>query len=191
MNSDETVEFPNRLTWRRWLAANHAEKDGLWLIIYKKHAGKFGLTYQDALEEAIIHGWIDGKLKRIDGEKHMIRFTPRRQGSIWSRINREKAERLIAQGKMTPTGHAKIEEAKKAGLWDTVYTNKRKERIPTDLKTALQSNHDAWLKFQTFANSYRNTYIRWIKDAKTQETRTRRIRRVVERTMAGKKPGEN
>ncbi|MCJ7443221.1 MAG: YdeI/OmpD-associated family protein, partial [Methanotrichaceae archaeon] len=96
---------------------------------------------------------------------------------------------LIRRGCMTATGLAKIEEAKKNGLWDAAYTNKKKERMPTDLKNALQQKSGAWESFQDYANSYRNAYVGWINAAKTEETRKRRIKEVVERAIKKKKPG--
>jgi len=119
----------------------------------------------------------------------MIKFTPRRIGSVWSKINREKAERLIRAGRMSAAGLARIEEAKKSGLWDAAYTNKKKDRMPPDLKAALVQDKTAWDNFRKFANSYRNMYIGWVKGAKTEETRKRRMKEVVARSLKNKKPG--
>jgi uncharacterized protein YdeI (YjbR/CyaY-like superfamily) len=107
--------FPGREDWRAWLAAHHATAQEIWLVIHKKHAGKAGLTYVEALEEALCFGWIDGILKRIDDEKHTIRFSPRRKNSIWSEQNKKRIRKLIQEGRMTEAGLAKIKEAKANG----------------------------------------------------------------------------
>jgi uncharacterized protein YdeI (YjbR/CyaY-like superfamily) len=118
-----------------------------------------------------------------------LRFSPRKAKSVWSKINKEKAELLIAQGKMTNAGLAKIKEAKKNGLWEAAYTNKKKDAIPDDLEVALSQNDSAWHNFHRFANSYRNMYIGWIISAKTEETRKKRIVEVVKRSALNIKPG--
>jgi uncharacterized protein YdeI (YjbR/CyaY-like superfamily) len=118
-----------------------------------------------------------------------LRFSPRKTKSVWSKINKGKAELLIAQGKMTDAGLAKIEEAKKNGLWEEAYTNRKKDVIPTDLENALSENRIAWVNFHSFANSYRNMYIGWVTSAKTKKTRKMRITEVVKRSTLNKKPG--
>ena len=122
-------------------------------------------------------------------ERFILKYTPRKQKSVWSKINKEKAKKLIASDKMMQAGLEKIEEAKKQGLWDTAYTNLVKDRLPSDLKKALMENKTAWKNFQNFANSYRNMYIGWVKSAKTQSTKKKRINEVVKRSAYNKKPG--
>ena len=129
-------------------------------------------------------------MRSIDEEKYAIRYSPRRTRSVWSKINKEKAERLIALGKMAEAGLARIEEAKKNGLWDEAYTSRREVEIPPDLEAALQEDKQAWINFHNFANSYRNNYIYWINTAKREETRKKRISVVLERARLNKKPGE-
>jgi len=181
--------FKNRKEWRSWLEKNHMKLDEVWLIHYKKSSSKKNLTHFDAVEEAICFGWIDSKLKKIDEERFILRYSPRKPRSVWSKINKENAEKMISLGKMMPVGFEKIEEAKKQGYWDTAYTNLEKERMPSDLKKALIMNKTAWNNFQHFANSYRNMYIGWVKNAKTDETRKKRISEVVKRSLNNKKPG--
>ena len=161
-----------------------------WLIHYKKHTNKVSISYNQALEEALCFGWIDGKLQSIDEEKYRIRYSPRKGRSVWSKINKEKAEELIKSGKMIDAGLTKIEEAKKNGNWDSAYTNRNIEKLPIDLRDALLQEKDALYNFQRFANSYRNNYIGWINEAKAEATRTRRIKEVVKRSSMNKKPGE-
>jgi uncharacterized protein YdeI (YjbR/CyaY-like superfamily) len=115
---DEALSFQTRADWRGWLSKNHAITTSVWLFFFKKSTGKKGITIEDAVEEAICFGWIDGKLKRVDEERFMLRFSVRKDGSVWSRINRLRAEKLIADGKMTSAGLAKIEQAKISGYWD-------------------------------------------------------------------------
>ena len=189
MQTEKVLYFENGVSWRKWLAQNHHNAKEAWLIFYKKHSGKTGISYDEALEEALCFGWIDGKMQGIDEEKYMIRYTPRKAKSVWSKINKEKALRLLESGRMTDAGMAKIEEAKKNGNWDSAYTNRETDELPLDLKNALMQEKDAWYNFQRFANSYRNNYIGWVNGAKSENTRKRRIGEVVKRSSMNKKPG--
>jgi len=189
MELSNALSFKDGQEWHQWLQLNHAVESGAWLLIYKKHSAKAGISYDEALEEALCFGWIDGKMQSVDPDKFILRFSPRKAKSVWSKINKERAERLIAQGKMTEAGLSKVEDAKKNGLWDEAYTNRKKGEIPSDLETALSSNRTAWVNFHNFANSYRNMYIGWVIGARTEETRKRRIAEVVKRSTLNKKPG--
>jgi len=181
--------FKNRDEWRYWLEKNHAILNEIWLIHYKKSLRKKNLNHFDAVEEALCFGWIDSKLKKIDEERFILKYFPRKSKSVWSKINKDNTEKMISLGKMTQAGFDKIKEAKKQGFWDTAYTNLVKEPLPSDLKKALVINQTAWKNFQHFANSYRNMYIGWVKNAKNEETRKKRISKVVERSLHNKKPG--
>lgn len=189
MKENPVLYFKNKNEWRKWLEENHKKFNEVWLIHYKKPTSKKSVNHFDAVEEALCFGWIDSKLKKIDDEKFILKYSPRKQKSFWSKINKEKAEELIAMGKMTQAGIEKIKEAKKHGHWDTAYTNLKKERLPSDLKIALMKNKIAWNNFQNFANSYRNMYIGWVNNSKTEVTRKRRIDEVVNRAANNKKPG--
>jgi len=189
MNKREALYFKDKDEWRKWLVNHHKKSKEIWLIHYKKSIGKKGINHTDAVEEALCFGWIDSKLKKIDEERFILKYTPRKQKSVWSKINKEKAEELIASGKMTQVGLEKIQEAKKHGLWDTAYTNLKKDRLPSDLKKSLMENKTAWNNFKNFANSYRNMYIGWVEGAKTEVTRKKRIIEVVKRSSFNKKPG--
>ena len=189
MELDKGLFFKDRNEWRKWLERNHSKSSEALLIHYKKSSGKEGLNHFDAVEEALCFGWIDSKLRRIDEERFMLRYTPRKEKSVWSKKNKDTAERMIQSGKMSDAGIKKIELAKKHGLWDAAYTNLVKERLPSDLKKALMKDNIAWKNFQSFANSYRNTYIGWVKNAKIETTRNRRINEVVTRSKDNKKPG--
>lgn len=187
MEFEEALYFKNREEWRKWLSKNHDKENEVWLIHYKKHSNKLGVNHGEAVEESICFGWIDGKLKRVDNKKFILRYSPRKANSVWSKINKEKAEKMIKLGKMSKYGLVKIEEAKKIGSWDNAYTNKKKEMMPPDLKKALMKNKKAWYNFQNFANSYRNMYIGWINGSKTDETRRKRIEKVVKQSLQNKK----
>jgi uncharacterized protein YdeI (YjbR/CyaY-like superfamily) len=181
------VFFKDRSTWRRWLEKNHDKASEIWVLAYKKRLGKTCIDYEEALEEAICYGWIDCRMRRIDDEKHMWRFAPRRPNSIWSLKNRKTTERLIEEGRMTEHGMAKVEAAKMSGMWDKAYVPSRPPRLPKDLKDALKEDDVAWMNFQAFANSYRNTYIHWVISAKRDETRSKRIKEVVRMAKLDKK----
>lgn len=189
MESGNILDFKDSGRWREWLQLNHNIKNKALLYIYKKDSTTPGISYNDALEEALCFGWIDGKMKSIDKDKFILRFSPRKAKSVWSKINRDKAELLISQGKMTDAGMEKIEQARKNGMWETAYTNKKRDEIPGDLEAALSGNKAAWKNFHGFANSYWNTYIEWISGAKTEETRKRRVEEVVKRAELNRKPG--
>jgi len=181
------LDFQDRHEWRNWLAQNHDKVKEAWLIFHKKHSGKTGISYDEALEEALCFGWIDGKLQSIDKVKYRLRFSPRKSRSIWSKRNKEKAVWLIEQGKMTDTGLAKIEEAKTNGFWEAPYMSGTEETIPPDLESALFENKIAGDNFHNLARSYRNMFIRWLNSARTEETRKKRISEIVKRAQSDNK----
>ncbi|MFC2122926.1 YdeI family protein [Bacteroidota bacterium] len=189
MDINAAINFKDIQGWRNWLKQNHNKETEAWLVIYKKRSKQAGLRYDKALEEALCFGWIDGKMKSVDEDRFILRYSPRKANSVWSKINKDKAEQLIAQGRMTIAGLAKIEEAKKNGFWDVAYTNKTRDEIPLDLKEALMENPIAWNSFKGFANSYHNMYIGWVNIAKTKETRRKRIIEVIKRSALNIKPG--
>jgi uncharacterized protein YdeI (YjbR/CyaY-like superfamily) len=189
MAGSEGRHCRNRSEWRKWLQRNHDKKDEIWLVYYKKHTGKPSVTHAEAVEEALCFGWIDSRVNRLDEERYRQKYTPRKSKSVWSKINKDAAERLIREGKMTPAGMEKINEAKKDGRWAKAYTSRKRMRMPSDLKKALTSNKKAWKNFSNFAKSYQNMYIGWVTSAKMRETREKRIREVVKRSAQNKKSG--
>jgi uncharacterized protein YdeI (YjbR/CyaY-like superfamily) len=172
--------FKTRHEWRGWLEKNHKAKKEAWVVFYKKHTGEPGVSYLDVLEEALCFGWIDGPLKRIDNEKHAIKFTPRRKQSVWAESNIERAKRMIRIGKMTPAGLEAFRghEARKVP---------KNIPMPQDLEDALKKSRKAWENFQKFPPSHRKHYFWWIISAKQPETRERRIREVVKRAAENRK----
>jgi len=185
----ETREFASAAAWRAWLADNYHREKEAWLLIRKKHACGSGVTYLEALEEALCFGWIDGILKRVDDEKHLIRFSPRRKGSIWSGQNKKRVRQLIRAGRMTEAGLARIKEAKANGQWDQAVQREDITLVPPELVTALAQNERARANFDRLAPSYRKQFIYWISAAKHQETRDRRVSEAVELLAQGKKLG--
>ncbi|MBX7236434.1 MAG: YdeI/OmpD-associated family protein [Caldilineales bacterium] len=164
----------SRAEWRQWLAEHHAETEGVWLVSYKRATGQPRLEYEEAVEEALCFGWIDSTLNVLDAERSRLWFAPRRAGSIWSRSNKERVERLIQAGAMTPAGLAKIEAAKKSGAW-TALDELETLTIPPDLAAALAAYEPARLHFDAFPRSARLAILAWIASAKKPETRARRI----------------
>jgi len=185
----QPLYFKDGREWRSWLEKNHTSATEAWLLYYKKNSGKTSISYNETLEEALCFGWIDGKLKSIDEEKFTIRYSPRKARSLWSLNNRETAERLIKEGRMTVAGLEKIEEARRNGLWEKAYSSRRDDTLPVDLREALMKDAAAWENFTNFARGQRNSYIYWVELARTVETRRRRINTVVERSRQNLKPG--
>ena len=188
MNESEPLDFRHAKEWQRWLRRNYAKSQGEWVYMYKK-AARDGLRYQDALDEALCFGWIDGQIHAVDEEKFRQRWTPRRTGSVWSQANKTRATRLIAEGRMTGAGLAAVKEARRTGKWQAAYTNRREDRVPADLAKALRAEPEAWRNFKGLAQTYRNMYAGWVRGAKRAETRQRRIAAVVRRALRNLKPG--
>ena len=190
MTEENPRYFKSLREWRNWLNTNHAVVRSIWIAIQKKASQKVGVRYQEAVLEAIAYGWIDGKIKRLNDTEFMQRYTPRRRNSIWSRSNRERAERLIAEGKMTSAGFKAVEEAKQTGRWNQAYAvQKTADNWPQDLIDILKTNTIAYQNFSAFPPSARIMYIHWINEAKRQDTRERRIRTVVTRSSKNLRPG--
>jgi len=188
MGDERTLRFRDPEEWRRWLEARHATEAEAVLLLSKKSVAE-GLHYEEALEEALCFGWIDGKLRAHDDRTFAQRFTPRRPGSVWSEANRRRAVRLLREGRMRPPGLAAIETAKRTGAWASAARPSGVPAMPEDLRSALQADAKAWAHFRAWGDSYRSACIRWVLSAKREETRTRRIRRIVERAIEDKRPG--
>jgi uncharacterized protein YdeI (YjbR/CyaY-like superfamily) len=169
------LQFNNQAAWSKWLAANHAKFDGVWLKLAKKASGIRTVTYAEAIEEALCYGWIDGLLRRHDESFYLQRFTPRRARSSWSQINRQKVERLIAEGRMKPAGLEQVESAKADGRWDAAYPPQSTATVPDDLRQALDQNPAANAFFETLTSQNRYAILFRVRDAKRPETRAKRI----------------
>ncbi len=188
MPADELpiLEFADREAWAEWLQEQPQSSPGLWLKFAKKSTGIPTVTHPEALEEALRHGWIDGQRAPHDESYYRMRFTPRRSGSKWSRINRDKAAQLIEQGRMTPAGLAQVEAAKRDGRWEAAYEPQSSASVPDDFQRALDANPAAQEFFQTLRAARRYSFLYRIADAKRPETRARRIREFVAMLAQGR-----
>jgi uncharacterized protein YdeI (YjbR/CyaY-like superfamily) len=171
--------FERQQDWEAWLEEHHANSAGLWLRLAKKGSGIQSLSYAEALEVALCYGWIDGQKKSYDESSWLQKFTPRGPKSIWSKINREKAQQLIESGKMRPAGLKAIESAKGDGRWDAAYDSQRSAEVPTDFQAALDSNPEAQAFFATLNRVNRYAILFRIQTAKKPETRAKRIEQFI------------
>ncbi len=175
-----TLRFASKAAWQRWLAANHSSSPGIWMEIAKARAGSNSVNYTEALEVALCYGWIDGQKAAAGNTTWLQRFTPRRPRSRWSRINRDKAEALIAARLMAPSGLAEVERAKKDGRWEAAYHGQARADVPEDLAAALAANPAAAAFFGALDSRNRYSILYRVQDAKRPETRTRRIEAFIE-----------
>lgn len=177
------VTVKTRAELRSWLSANHSQQDGIWLVTYKKSAGKLHLPYSEVVEEALCFGWIDGQTRSLDARRTMLLLTPRRAKSVWSRPNKERVERLIANRLMRPEGAAKIERAKRDGSWDFL-NDVDALVIPADLEAALSADPRVRKGFDSLTVSMRRRLLYYLKSAKGPTTRERRIQEILARCAA-------
>ena len=165
--------------WRAWLDEHHAQSQGAWLKIAKKDAAPVSVTYAEALEEALCYGWIDGQKKAYDEAFWLQKFTPRRRGSVWSKVNVAKAEQLIASGAMQPAGLREVEAARQDGRWDAAYASQRDIAVPADFLAELEKNPGAKAFFATLNSVNRYAICFRIQTARKPETRRARIAKFV------------
>jgi uncharacterized protein YdeI (YjbR/CyaY-like superfamily) len=165
--------------WRAWLASHH-ESGGVWLVLAKKGTIEpTSLTYDEALEEALCHGWIDGQVNRRDEATYRQRFTPRRSRSSWSKRNVAIAERLLAEKRMHPAGIAEIARAQDDGRWDAAYAGSASIEVPPDLAEALAAEPEARALFELLTRQNRYAILYRIETAKRADTRARRIEQLI------------
>ncbi|MDC3955382.1 YdeI/OmpD-associated family protein [Polyangium jinanense] len=174
------VAFEHPRAWSTWLASNHASSRGVWLKLAKKASGVASVTYPEAVDVALVWGWIDGQKRSFDEAAWLQKFTPRSPKSIWSKINREKALALIASGEMQPPGLAEVERAKQDGRWDEAYDSPSRATVPPDLSDAFAKNPRAAAFFATLNATNRYAVLFRIQTAKKPETRQKRITQFVE-----------
>lgn len=187
MTELETLNVNTREAWRAWLARHHASASEVWLRYAKRHTGEARVEYDAAVEEALCFGWIDGLVRTVDDRYYAQRFTPRRAGSKWSAINRRRFARLVREGRVTNAGLAKSPPPEPTTADDS--PARSEPAVPPEFRRALRSAPTAWRTFESLAPSYRRLYLRWIAEAKREETRTRRIEKAIGLLAAGKKPG--
>ena len=181
--------IPTRDEWRKWLAQNHDKSSGVWLVFYKKHTHVPTLQYDAAVEEALCFGWIDSIIKKLDEQRYARKITPRKPNSRWSEWNKRRANTLIKKGLMTTHGLARIDRAKRTGLWKQSTRPEISLEIPKELKEALAKNKKARTFFGQLAPTYQKQFIGWIVVAKRQETRDRRAKESIVLLENGKKLG--
>jgi uncharacterized protein YdeI (YjbR/CyaY-like superfamily) len=181
------IAFATDAEWERWLEDHHAEADGVWIKIAKKVAGIESVRYPEVLDTAICFGWIDGRREALDEQYFLQRFTRRQSRSRWSRINRDKAERLIAEGRMRPAGLAEVERAKADGRWAAAYEGQRSAAVPDDLQRELDARPEAKAFFASLSSQNRYAIVYRLQDAKRPETRARRLAKFVAMLEAGEK----
>lgn len=186
--SPKPKHFRTAAEFRRWLERHHAGEKVLWLGLWKQASGRKGITYAEAVDEALCFGWIDGLARGRDADSYMQRFTPRRAGSVWSAINIAKVERLRKAGRMAPAGLAAFEgrDPKRAGLYS--FEN-RHVTLSSALEKRFRSNRKGWKFFAAQPPGYRRIAAFWVMSAKREETRERRLAQLVEASAAGTRLG--
>jgi uncharacterized protein YdeI (YjbR/CyaY-like superfamily) len=175
----EHFNASDRAQWRAWLEANHQTSPGVWLVHYKKESGKSRVSYDESVEEALCFGWIDSVANTIDELTYKQLFSPRKPKSNWSKVNKERIEKLLSQGLIHPAGLAKIELAKQTGTWDAL--NEVEQLLePDELKQALDAIPLARQNWDAFSRSTKRGILEWILNAKRPETRANRIQQTAE-----------
>lgn len=178
---------PDRATWRAWLEANHATEPRVWVVLTKKGSGLAGIGAAEAAEEALCFGWIDSRPGKIDAARWMLQFTPRRPGSVWSKINKGRIERLLAAGLIAPAGLAAIERAKRDRSWFALDSSDALE-LPIDLVRALERDSASAEGWERWPPSTRKQLLFWISDAQRARTRADRIARTAQGAKEGRNP---
>ena len=182
----DTVTPRSRAQWRRWLEKHHERRDEIWIIFYKRHTGIPGVSYDEAVEESLCFGWIDGLVRRIDDQTHMQRYTPRRPGSAWSALNLRRFARMVDAGQMTDAGRKRgpTAETKVAPQsW------RRPDVVPDEIARLIKRSPTAWANLLAQAPSYRKQWVTWLENAKRLETREKRAKDIIERLERNEKPG--
>lgn len=186
MIEKEQHYFKNTSEWREWLHDNHNSSAGVYLIFYKVSSPFESMRWEEAVQVAICYGWIDSTVKKIDEHRRRQLFTPRKDKSIWSKLNKSYIEKLIAANLMHESGLSKIETAKQNGSW-TSSDATEDLIIPEDLKLAFEQNKTAYENYQKFSPSYRKSYLHWLNQAKREETRNNRITSIIDLCHQNKK----
>lgn len=176
-NDHKQVTIRSRKAWRSWLEKNHGQQESIWLIRYKKDKGPY-VSYDDVVEEALCFGWIDSLPRKLDDKRTMLRLSPRKPKSVWSKVNKQRIARLKKRRLMTPAGEKAVKLAQKNGMWNAL-TEASSGKMPPGLKKALGQGK-AMEYFQNFAPSAKRAVIEWITLAKKEETRKKRIKKTVD-----------
>lgn len=183
----EPIYFTRAADWRAWLQAHHEEEAEVYVGFYKRSTGRPSLTWSEAVDEALCFGWIDGIRRTIDAERYTIRFTPRRKGSVWSKVNIRKVEELIQSGRMRPAGERAFE--KRAEERSGIYSfEQRSEAVLSEEALArIRADPDAWAFWESQPPGYRRQATWWIVSAKREDTRSRRLEQLIADSAAGQR----
>jgi uncharacterized protein YdeI (YjbR/CyaY-like superfamily) len=179
----------HRKDWRDWLRKNHNSKPEVWVVFFKKTSPKTNLSYNDAVEEALCFGWVDGMKRSIDEHRYMHRFSPRKPDSKWSPSNIARVRRMLDAGLMTAAGEKAIAQAKESGSWEQPVTSPGPLPMPPEFDQQLKRNKKARSFFESLAPSYRREYVDWVASAKREATRQRRMEEALDLLSSGKKLG--
>ena len=182
----ETLVVTKRDAWRAWLEKNHDKKRETWLVFYKKHTNRPSLPYEEAVEEALCFGWVDSLVKRVDDERYIQKFSPRKRNSTWSALNKKRVQKMIKQGRMTEAGLKAIEGGKQTGSWHALDNVDGLRKIPPDLAKAMSADTEAARYFKTLTPTAKKQFLWWIESAKREETRKKRIAMTVSLASRGK-----
>jgi uncharacterized protein YdeI (YjbR/CyaY-like superfamily) len=170
--------FKNPREWREWLHENHDKSKGVNLIFYRVGSDFESMRWEEAVQVAICYGWIDSTVRKVDDDRRMQTFTPRKDKSVWSKLNKTYIEKLTKENLMHASGLAKIATARKNGSWESLDAVENHE-IPKDLEAAFKKNKKAFQNYEAFSPSYRKSYLYWLNQAKREETRTARIESII------------
>ena len=179
INTYEQVLAADRDIWREWLVQYHSIAKGVWLVYHKKASGQPSVSYAEAVEEALCFGWIDSTMRPVDEQRYMQLFTPRKSGSEWSGLNKERVARMIEQGKITKAGMKKIDESKKDGTWKNV-EQVEAMILPEDLAKRMSRSKKAMAYFESLKKTNKKYLLHWLNTAKRPETRQKRIDEIYE-----------
>jgi uncharacterized protein YdeI (YjbR/CyaY-like superfamily) len=183
------VHPTTRAQWRSWLGRHHADGDGVWVVSWKKATGRPAPSYDDVVEEALAHGWVDSKPATLDGDRGMLWVAPRKRRSSWSRLNKERVGRLTAAGLMTPAGLVVVEQARADGTWSALDAVEDLV-VPDDLAAALDADPVARQAFDAFPRSATRAILEWITSAKKPETRAARVATTVSEAHEGRRANQ-
>ncbi|MDI1304727.1 MAG: YdeI/OmpD-associated family protein [bacterium] len=186
MEDKEHHYFKNTEEWRDWLHQNHHSSKGVYLIFYKVNSEFESMRWEEAVQVAICFGWIDSTVRKMDEDRRKQVFSPRKDKSVWSKLNKTYIEKLIEKNLMHESGLAKIETAKKNGSW-TSLDAVEDLIIPLDLEMAFDQNNVAFENYKNFSPSYRKSYLYWLNQAKREETRNNRITEIINLCSQNKK----
>ena len=187
IGDDPVLPFASRAAWEDWLSENHESADGVWMKRAKKATGIASVDWAEAVEVALCYGWIDGQARRLDDSWYLQKFTPRRKRSIWSKVNVEKATRLIEAGRMQPAGMREVERAKADGRWEAAYAPPSAKHVPEELQRELDRDPAAAAAFEQLDSQNRYAMVHRVQTAKKPETRVRRAEKFAAMLVAGEK----